>query len=483
MDAIDEAPDDPPTSSRWGRLWPVVLGVGIAIAATAVVLVATRGDDGPSFPDEWDARVVPYIEFVEEERGLEFLHPVEVRFLDDDDFEAEVTADEADLTDEDRAAIDETTEVFRAFGLVEGELDLFDATNELTGEGTLGFYRFDDRTITMRGAELTPFSELTLVHELTHVLQDQHFEIGDQFEAIDPDDTVSGAVLTAIVEGDARRVETAYRSTLTAEAEAAVAAEEEAAFAEFEAGVEEVPAVLQTFFATPYVFGEAMLAVVEAQDGTEGIDELFRDPPTSEEPLLDPWVPADGAEPLDVPEPDLGDGETEIGRGQVGSPGWLLLLAERIDVGQALDAADGWGGDAYVAFRRDDVVCVRVDWRGDSEADASEMTQALDDWVDAGPPGSASLERRDDGLRLESCDPGSAVEGITLDASEAALTLAASRTYAALGFFETGATADEARCVGDGIIDVFDTDELADPDFVPDDDQQREIFAIVGECL
>ncbi|MEM9036591.1 MAG: hypothetical protein AAGD18_18495 [Actinomycetota bacterium] len=481
MDQVepDEQTREP---SRLGSWWPLGVGALAAVVLTAIVIVGSGGDDR-SFPDEWDAAVLPFVEFVEEERELEFLHPVEVRFLTDEEFEADVTADEAELTDEDRAEIDETTELFRAFGLIEGELDLFAATNDLTGEGTLGFYRFDDQSITMRGTELTPFVQLTLVHELTHALQDQHFEIGDRFLSIDVDDSVSGAVLTAVVEGDAQRVEFAYRETLPGDELDDLVAEEDANLADFEEGIEEVPTILQTFFATPYVYGEAMLAVVDAIDGTEGIDELLRNPPPSEEALLDPWILAGDEDPIEVETPALADDEEEIDAGEVGSPSWLLLLAERVDVDVALEAADGWGGDAYVAFRRDGVVCVRVDWQGDTEADVAQMRGALDAWVAAGPDGAASVEDRDGGLRFESCDPGEGAEGITRDASEAALVASITRTYAGLGFFEGGATVEEARCVGDGILDIFDLDDLQDPEYEPTSAEQSAIFGVVDKCV
>ncbi len=44
--------------------------------------------------------------------------------------------------------------------------------------GTLAYYSFEDKNITVRGQRVTPAMRSTLVHELTHVLQDQNFGIG-----------------------------------------------------------------------------------------------------------------------------------------------------------------------------------------------------------------------------------------------------------------------------------------------------------------
>ena len=67
------------------------------------------------------------------------------------------------------------TSLLRALGLVTGKVDLLGATNEANGAGTLAYYSFEDKQITIRGQRLTPAVRSTLVHELTHALQDQHF--------------------------------------------------------------------------------------------------------------------------------------------------------------------------------------------------------------------------------------------------------------------------------------------------------------------
>ena len=83
---------------------------------------------------------------VEEERDLEFKHPIHVDFLSVKAFKKQVTADEDDLTDKDRKEIEQSTSMFRAMGLIEGEIDLFDSMNELQGAGVVGYYDYDYRT-------------------------------------------------------------------------------------------------------------------------------------------------------------------------------------------------------------------------------------------------------------------------------------------------------------------------------------------------
>ena len=83
--------------------------------------------------------------------------------------------------------------MFRALGLIEGDVDLFDKSNELQGKGIIGFYSYDDERLRIRGTELTPDVECVLVHELTHALQDQNFDLGKRFEELDKADDANSS--------------------------------------------------------------------------------------------------------------------------------------------------------------------------------------------------------------------------------------------------------------------------------------------------
>src|SRR5690606_5754227 len=108
--------------------------------------------------------------------------------------------------------------------------------------------------------------------------------------------------------------------------------------------------------------------------------------------------------------PEVPDGADEVGDpDSIGAIALFVMLSERVDALTALDAADGWGGDTYVAFDDGDRVCVRADLGGDTPADPTEIGDALRAWVGAGPSGVASVDsERIDGVDhvvLESCAP------------------------------------------------------------------------------
>jgi hypothetical protein len=446
-------------------------------------------DDEPDQPTDhegWPAAIWPYASFVEQERGLDFKHPVPVRFLSDEDFRQKVTSDETKLTDRERRQIQQTEGLFRALGLLDGHTDLFEASNDLSGAGVIGYYSDKDKVVRVRGDRLTPATKVTLVHELTHALQDQHFDLLARDKEFEKDDDSSAAsAFQALVEGDASRIERAYRDSLSDDERAAVEAEESKTSSRYENDVADVPRVLQTLMGAPYAFGEAMLAVATTVDGDDEVDALFRTPPTTDEQLIDPWtLVGDRDEPLKVGAVHLSRGEHQFDSGTFGELSWYLVLAERIPLIEALDASDGWGGDSYAGFRRNGSTCVRVRYRADTPNDLAEMESALDDWV-AGDPSAASAERLGTELLFESCDRGSTADTDS-DASDRAVGLALTRTYLSIAAFGGLGDGDEdvAQCVADGLVHHFSVSKLTNPD--PSDDDviamQTSAHALYGQC-
>lgn len=438
----------------------LVLAVAVVVAGavTGGVLWLNRGSD---YPDDWDSRVEDLVAFVEEKRGLEFEHPVYIDFLSEKEFEKEVTSDESDLTDEDREEIEQVTGLMRALGLMKHGVDLFDAVNDLSGGGVIGLYDYDDERIRVRGEELTPAVEATLVHELTHVLQDQHYDLGgksDEFE--ERDDSSAAAAWDALVEGDADRIEDAWVEALSRKEKRALDKSQDLQAKGGAARLAEVPPFLVTAMGSSYALGEQLLALAIEVDGRDAVDALFDDPPTSEENLLDPWtVIADDEDAIEVDTPELPRKAEEFDKGTFGAPSLAFVLAERIDPLQALVAADGWGGDRYVAYERDERSCMRIDYRGDSPGDVDEMRTAWQDWIALGPPGTSSVRDLRRGVRIESCDPGRAAVDST-GGSETVLTLAVIRTLLAVDALEKGTTQRQARCFAAGVITAFTTTEF-----------------------
>lgn len=472
----DPEPAGDATPRRKRRLRLVLaLVVAVALVAGTGAFLVLRGDgdsDDASHPKEWDARIKPYVKIVEDERDLTFKHPVKVRFLDKEAFEKTVRTDKKDLDKDERQDVKETTSLFRAFGLISGDVDLFESFNDATGAGTLAYYSFDDQAITVRGEKLTLASRATLVHELTHALQDQRFDIGDRFEKLgkeakDGQPTTEGEALRAIVEGDAERVAERYRASLSSKERKALEKAESADSDESREELKGVPKVVLTLIGAPYALGQAVTETVAARNKYD-VDELFEDPPPDDSVLLDPLKAFGDLDRTKVKIPKVQAGEKKFDSGQVGSVVTYLILAERIPLRDALAAADTWKGDAYLGFKRADVLCVRVKYATSSDKRATRLTSAFEDWIAAAPGSSATISRDGDRVTFESCDPGKGAK-LTNDASEDALKLVATRGYIATSVIRGGGSAEVARCFSRRVVDEFSIEDLSDPKFGAND--------------
>jgi hypothetical protein len=439
-------------------------------AVVGLQLMGSATAKAPSYPAQWDSRVAPYAKIAEKQRGLLFLHPVAVRFLPAAAFEKTVTTDQKKLSAKDRTEVEQSTGLLRAFGLITGDVDLFKAFNDFSGAGTLAYYAFDDKRITIRGEKVTPAIRSTLVHELTHALQDQHFDVGDRLKKLSKtpkngESTSEYSVLDAIVEGDAVRVETRYRNSLTPKQRKALDAGQKREGAQANKRLKKVPKVVITMMTSPYTLGEGLVRAVAAKGGNAAVDALFRHAPTHESSLLDPFQVLAGrtnATKVDVPK--LRAGEKKFDSGELGVLTWYFMLAERLPLRDALAAADGWGGDAYVAFEHAGDSCARATYVGDTPRDTSQMFSALRRWVAAAPGSPADVSRQGDTVRFDSCDPGKAAH-VGKDASVNAAELVAVRTDLGIDMMHSGASKKRARCLSGRLVGAFSISQLTNPRF------------------
>jgi hypothetical protein len=228
----------------------------------------------------------------------------------------------------------------------------------------------------VRGTDATPYVRATIAHELTHAIDDQHFEL--ERPAIEESDGEEGFGFSALVEGNAVRVEEAYLDTLSA-AERDQYADEEAELAEGFPQFSIPTAVIQTLIA-PYVTGPVLVDHILEEGGQPRLDEAFAEPPITSEQVLEPEVFIDGEGPRAV-TPPTADGAV-ASQGAFGAFLLGLVLRDEISGSDAREAVDGWGGDAYVAWADGDRSCIRASFVGDSEDDTGEIASALEAWAE-----------------------------------------------------------------------------------------------------
>ena len=448
---------------RRSRVMAALAVVGVSALVLGLVVVVTRSlaDGGPDHPEQWDARVLPIATFVEQERGLSFDHPVYVDFLSPAEYSKSTTADEGAVGEDDRADLDRYAAELRAMGVGSGEIDLFTAYNQVSDAGTLAFYDPDTERVTVRGTEMTVGLEVTLAHELTHALQDQHFDLDRLGET--GGDTSAAATFRALAEGDALRVEQGYEtSELDQDERDAYDEEYQGEVDESKEATAEVPAFVSATFSAPYALGQPFAVMLSNQGGNAEVDRAFDDPPTTEESIFDPssYLAADGEEEIDL---GFADDEELFDAGPFGAISWYLVLAERIDPKVAFEAVLGWNGDDFAAFDRDGTTCVRAGFIGDEPRDEAEMAAAIDQWAAALPGGQAHSKKIEGHPGLEACDPGVDVDMELTGRSESSLYLPS-----LWGFLVADAASEldaaGARCYARDVVDGLSYAEITDPD-------------------
>jgi hypothetical protein len=411
--------------------------VAIAIAAVAaliagITVVANHHDKKLV----WDPRVLPIATFVEHSRGLTFKHPVPVEFLAEKEFEKHVTSTPAE-DKKDAKDLEDYVGRLRALALVGGKVDLRKAENDLTGSSIIGLYVPKDKRIFVRGATLSPYVRTTLAHELTHALQDQYYDLTKMRDV--PDDTA----VTALIEGDAKRIEEAYQETLSAGDKKAYDAQERKGQSSSKQRTSDVPAVLIDGLGFPYVFGPVFLdQLVE----DHSLDAAFRHPPTAEAQILDPIGHPFSVKPKSLPAPVLPAGAKTFGKvtpfGQV----FLLeVLGSRLSYDQAYRAVSGWTGDTSVGYRVGGVACNAADVRTTS---AGVLAAALRTWAAFVPKATVTVSG--DTVSVRSCDPGkTAVPGERTPSAFTVLSVRASLIHA---FVKQSAPLAVATCTADVVL-------------------------------
>jgi hypothetical protein len=277
-------------------------------------------------------------------------------------------------------------------------IDILDQQTQASGKQVLGFYSPAEKTLYVRNdaAELGPDARVTLAHEFTHALQDQHFDLARIIRTCsakgvcDSDRALAGR---AVVEGDATLLGFTYaQSRLSSEDLRAIFGSS----GDEPSAVDTLPAFLRQISAFPYREGTQFVSeVLQRGDSYNALNRAYRDLPVSTEQILHPEKylnkPRDLPKPVLVPNllPTLGAGWRQTDNtnlGELGIRAWFAQLgAAQPDV-----VAAGWGGDRFVFYQNGDPAlggqsALVFLTRWDTENDAAEFVANVQDRLSALP--------------------------------------------------------------------------------------------------
>ena len=338
-------------------------------ASTPTTTKATPSALAPIF-DQILTRVV-------EIRGLDPLNTIVPKFMTREQFTDTLIED----LEESREDIQNSQELLKIMGLISQDADLYELLLSLYAEQVVGFYDTETEELyVIKGiAELTPLDELTLAHEYTHALQQQHFDIHTLSESLE-DDSEAGAALGALIEGDATIVQVEYMFTYLSSQERQEVLNSSGDSPIFDAS----PYVLRQSLLFPYNQGATLVNALLLSGQWQGINNAYGNPPVSTEQVMHPEKYLEGEVPVTISLPDvaaaLGQGWEMVYEDVMGEFFLRTYLETRTGADLAARAAAGWGGDRFNLMagpQGEQVLVVLLAW--DSERDAREFSNSVSD--------------------------------------------------------------------------------------------------------
>ncbi|MCP4449409.1 MAG: hypothetical protein GY811_29360 [Myxococcales bacterium] len=357
-------------------------------------------------------RVPKILEGVAELRGLPFKKPIEAEYQTQEDFGKFVHQElKRDLPPEKAESL---SKAMYHLGFLKEPINI----SQVTG----------DALLTQAGAYYDPkqekffmvmvlnndlFMDILSAHELTHGLQDQHFDLDKYYYGHEGDGppTFTTDELNArrfVVEGEATFVMTGYgafaaakKNLFTPETIKSIGPQFEmmasmdietlrkqqqqhsAMFGDMGDDIKKsmeamdfIPLVIMVPLLEAYTKGALPIYEAFKAGGWDRVAQLYSDPPQSTEQVLHPATKLIGERDLPVKVTvEAPKGWKQIDSDVLGELGWRVyfMIWEHDNVDKA---ADGWDGDRYAVYEKDGALLGLAASIWDSEAEAAEFAGA-----------------------------------------------------------------------------------------------------------
>ncbi|MFT5050225.1 MAG: hypothetical protein ACI8QZ_001624 [Chlamydiales bacterium] len=382
------------------------LAISVAAVLWTGMAAASAGDEEPWTKTELERVTAKIQEDVEVLRGLKFKRPVAVELSDKAGFLAHATARMDQLTPAGKLAHDQ--DIARHLGMIPPDMHLLKVTMDLLAEQVGGFYSPASEAFYLMPTFTGDAARIILAHELTHALDDQHFDLDGGFERA-LSSTDASTAYASVVEGSGTMLMTRWLFANMSEISPAALQEAGSVGAD---ALSAAPPYIWLPLMSVYMQGQAFLtdgynrdrkaakADGRKADPNASLDRAFANPPRSTEQVLHPakyWGADERDEPRGIRHElaagldALPDGWQELERDVLGEM-QLGILTMPFDERSAPDmtdpmaamalrytneAATGWGGDEVLLLGRGDARVVHLVTCWDSAQDAQEFITAM----------------------------------------------------------------------------------------------------------
>ncbi len=269
----------------------------------------------------------------------------------------------------------------KLFGLVPRDFDLRRATVDLLGEQAAAVYDHRKKQMLfVEGASPALMANAVLVHELSHALADQHFDM-KRFLDKGPKSDESQTARLAVVEGQATwiMIEAQLRAVggslkdRKGALEAMLPAMRSMAAGSYPV-FEQSPLYLRETLLFPYTAGLLFQQAAVDKLGRDAFSEVLRKPPVSAQQILHPELYFAGVAPTRPPLLPL-ERIKEYERltdGTVGELDFRILFTQYASEAEARPAAEKWRGGTFDLWERraskNPVLRWSADWAGEEAA-------------------------------------------------------------------------------------------------------------------
>ncbi len=230
----------------------------------------------------------------------------------------------------------------KMFGLVPENFDLKASTIDLLTEQAAAFYDYDEKKLFLLEDSSVSSEVMTLAHELSHALADQHYNLAKYMddEKMQDDENLAR---TAVVEGEASWLMIAYELKQSGQPPAPTEAQLDTVLSASDGSTSDYPVLkssplyIQQSLLFPYTEGTSFFDAVYRKEGKGAFGNVFTDPPVDSAQIMHPERYFAHVKPTSPALPQL----VELKNGQTLNDGSLGEFDHRVLLWQFVNEETG----------------------------------------------------------------------------------------------------------------------------------------------
>jgi hypothetical protein len=342
--------------------------------------------------DQLEETADEVIQRVEKLRGLEFIAPVRKGVKTREEISSYLN--EQIQEEYSREELEKEGRLLARLGFIPSTMDYREYILKLLAEQVGGFYDQEKKIFYIASWLPAEEQKSVMVHELTHALQDQHFDIEkimDEDRAMQDDDRAMAH--QALLEGDAvvvmlQDLLSPYKRHFSELPDLAFVMQAMMPTMQDQFSVlSDAPMYIQQILLFPYGYGASFLQKAwKNNPGWESINKIYSDLPVSTEQIIHPekyFSVRDDPKPVSALDPAarLGRDWKVVYQNVLGEFSLGLLLNLQLTEEHSRKSVSGWGGDEVMYLENGagrDAAFVNTVW--DTEEVAEKFFLAMDEW-------------------------------------------------------------------------------------------------------